>query len=76
MGKPPILFKPILDEKLSLCLSVSEHAMSSVLVREEEKAQLPVYYVSKGLLDTETRYLEMEKLALALVVTSRKLCVV
>lgn len=35
--------------------------------------QLLVYYVSKRLLDTKTRYTEMEKLALVLVIASRKL---
>ena len=43
------------------------------LIREEEKIQWPVYYISKRLINAETRYLEMEKLALALVITSRKL---
>ena len=37
------------------------------------KVQWPVYYISKQLIDAETRYLEMEKLALALVIASRKL---
>ena len=32
-----------------------------------------VYYVSKRLLDAETRYLELEKLTLTLVIASRKL---
>ena len=32
-----------------------------------------VYYMSKRLLDAETRYPELEKLALALMVVSRKL---
>ena len=32
-----------------------------------------MYYISKHLIDVEKRYLEMEKLALALVITSRKL---
>ena len=34
---------------------------------------MPVYYVSKTLLDTETRYSLMEKLALSLIIASRKL---
>ena len=54
-------------------LTVSEEAVSTALVREEEKVQWPIYYVSKRLLDAETRYLELEKLALALTVTTRKL---
>ena len=35
--------------------------------------QWPVYYMSKSVLDVEIRYLELEKLALALMITSRKL---
>ncbi|XP_024029260.1 uncharacterized protein LOC112093922 [Morus notabilis] len=73
LGKPPMLSKPVNMEVLSLYLAVSEHAVSSVLIREEKKVQLPVYYTSKRLLDVETRYPQMEKLALVLVVTARKL---
>ena len=70
---PPLLFKSIEGEKLYLYLVVSEEAVSAVLVREEEKIQWPIYYVTKRLLDAETRYPELEKLAQALVVASRKL---
>ena len=52
---------------------VSEYAVSRALIREEEKVQWPAYYISERLIDTETRYPEMEKLALALVITSQKL---
>ena len=54
-------------------LSVSDHAVSSVLIREDNGQQRPIYYTSKTLLDAETRYLQLEKLALALVSASRKL---
>ena len=47
--------------------------MSAVLIREEDKVQWPVYYVSKALLDAETRYPEIERLSLALVMSARKL---
>lgn len=47
--------------------------MSAVLVREEEGQQHPVYYVSRSLLDAEKRYPQLEKLALSLVMASRKL---
>ncbi|KAL2231036.1 UNVERIFIED_CONTAM: hypothetical protein Sindi_1698000 [Sesamum indicum] len=60
-------------ETLFLYLGVSENAVSSVLVREEGNNQNPIYYVSKMLQGAESRYSEMEKLALALVVTARKL---
>ena len=73
LGKPHLLSKPVAGEKLLLYLAISESAASSVLVREDNKVQHPVYYVSKRLLDTELRYPDMEKLAYALVISSRKL---
>ena len=60
-------------EDLTLYLSISEHVVSSVLVRDEGATHTPIYYVSKALQDAETRYSEIEKLALALVVAARKL---
>ena len=73
LGSPPLLSKPKSGEKLYLYLAISKYATSAALIREEENVQRPVYYVSKRLLDAETRYPEMEKLALALVIASRKL---
>ena len=69
----PLLSKPLLGEVLLLYLAVSEHAVRAVLVREEGSKQLPIYYVSKALLDVETRYSHLERLALALIVAARKL---
>ena len=73
MDKPPLLLKPIEGEPLFLYLAVSEYAISRTLIREEEKVQWPVYYVNKRLIDAETRYPVMKKLAMALVIASRKL---
>ena len=73
MGCPPLLSKPINREKLYLYLVISKEAISTTLFREKEKVQWSVYYVSKRLLDIETKYPELEKLVLALVITSRKL---
>ena len=42
-------------------------------MKEENKVQWLVYYISKRLVDAEMRYPEIEKLALALVIASRKL---
>ena len=47
--------------------------MSAVLVKEEDKVQKPVHYVSKVLIKVETRYLKIEKLAYALMIAARKL---
>ncbi|XP_010496968.1 PREDICTED: uncharacterized protein LOC104773993 [Camelina sativa] len=70
---PPVLSKAKDGEVLLLYLAVSEHAVSGVLVREEGSKQYPVYYVSKSLLEAETRYSHLEKLALALITAARKL---
>ena len=72
-GGIPILAKRRAGEDLTLYLSVSEHALSGVLVRVKGTASTPIYYVSKALQGVETRYLEIEKLSLALVVVARKL---
>ena len=60
---PPLLSKPLLGAVLLLYLSVSEHTVRVVLVREEGSKQLPIYYVIKALLDAETSYNHLEKLA-------------
>ncbi|XP_075479303.1 uncharacterized protein LOC142520186 [Primulina tabacum] len=54
-------------------LSTTEYAVSSVLIREEDSGQKPVYYVSHALRGAELRYSEVEKIALALVMTVQKL---
>ncbi|XP_075633846.1 uncharacterized protein LOC142606367 [Castanea sativa] len=53
-------------------LLVSKHAISVVLMRDQG-IQQPIYYISKLLVDVETRYLPLKKLALALVHATRKL---
>ncbi|KAL0291122.1 UNVERIFIED_CONTAM: Retrovirus-related Pol polyprotein from transposon [Sesamum calycinum] len=70
---PPLLTKPETGETLYLYLAVSENAVSSVLVRQENREHLPVYYVSKVLQGAEPRYSQIEKLALSLVIAARKL---
>ena len=54
-------------------LAVSEHAMSAILVREDEGTQLPVYYVSKALLNVESQYSQLKKLSLSLITVAQKL---
>ena len=56
LGHTTIMAKPLSREKLFTYLTVSKHAVSSVLVKEAARVQLPIYYVSKRLLDTELRY--------------------
>ncbi|KAK0575418.1 hypothetical protein LWI29_000197 [Acer saccharum] len=58
LGRAPLLSKPETAETLYMYLSVSEAATSSVLVRQEDGIQKPVYYTSKALLPAETRLIE------------------
>ncbi|XP_070039699.1 uncharacterized protein [Nicotiana tomentosiformis] len=73
MSTPPLLSKLKECKQLLIYLEVLEVAVSVVLVREEEGTQFPVYYVIKVRSGAETRYPHLKKLALALVVASRKL---
>lgn len=69
----PILTKLDLGEDLYMYLAVFDHVVSSVLIRQHEGIQRPMYYLSKTLVDAENRYLPLEKMALALVHATRKL---
>ena len=61
LSNPPLLTKPDPGESLYLYLAVSEQAVSAVLVKEQNGDQNPIYYVSKSLLDAETRYSHLRK---------------
>ncbi|KAM1248355.1 hypothetical protein ACFX2J_044179 [Malus domestica] len=74
MSKAPLLSKPEVGDTFIIYLSVSASAVSSVLIRNDGNVERPVYYASKALQDAETRYSNIEKLALALVMSARKLC--
>ena len=56
-------------------LAASKLAVSVVLLKlGPDGSQLPVYYVSKAMLPTEQSYIMPKKVALALQMTSKKLC--
>ncbi|KAI3758461.1 hypothetical protein L6452_06024 [Arctium lappa] len=59
MMSPPFLSKPEKGEVLQLYLAVSINSVSAVLIRETDGRHLPIYYVSKTLLDAETRKPEL-----------------
>ncbi len=52
---------------------MSDHAVSAVLVREVGQEQRPIFFVSKVMDEIELRYLPLEKEALALIQTAKKL---
>ncbi|CAL8085218.1 unnamed protein product [Prunus armeniaca] len=73
MSRAPLLSTPEPGDVITIYLSILATAVSSVLIRPHEGAEHPVHYVSKGLQDAEVRYLDIEKLAFALVVSARRL---
>ncbi|GAU41791.1 hypothetical protein TSUD_379290 [Trifolium subterraneum] len=73
LSEPPVLTRPVEGEKLYLYLAVALEAISAVLIRENEQGQKSVYFVSRALQGPELRYLQIEKIALAVIMAARKL---
>ncbi|GKV40693.1 hypothetical protein SLEP1_g48304 [Rubroshorea leprosula] len=73
LASTPLLSKPVDGKCLYLYLGVTEEAVSLVLLREENKNQKPICYVSRVLQGAEQNYLIAEKAAFALVYIARKL---
>jgi ribonuclease HI len=68
-----LLSSPKEGEPLYIYLAATDKAVSAAIVRDDSGEQRPVYYTSKTMNAAETRYLPLEKSALALFVTSKKL---
>ena len=73
LSQPPIISSPEADEVLYAYIAVAPHAVSLVLIRDDNSFQKPVYYMSKSLHEIEVRYLSLEKAILAVVHATRKL---
>ena len=69
----PTLARLVTGETLYLYISTTQRTVSATLIKEENKVQLLIYFVSKVLLDAETRYSMIEKAAYAVIVITRKL---
>ena len=73
LSRPLIMSSPAADEVLYAYIAVAPHAVSLVLIRDDNGFQRPVYYVSKSLHEAEIRYSPLEKAMLAMVHASQKL---
>ena len=82
LTSPLILPKPGAAEDLYIYLAVLEVAISSIIIREELGARLPVFHSSKALLDAtrnstvqklSSMLPEIQKLGLAIIVATREL---
>ncbi|XP_057452660.1 uncharacterized protein LOC130744496 [Lotus japonicus] len=69
----PVLSKPTPGVPLMLYLAVTDRAVSMVLLQEEGKKQKIIYFVSHTLQGAELRYQKIEKAALAILKTARRL---
>ena len=65
--------KPEEDEVCFAYIAVALHAVSLVLVRDEDGVQRLVYYVSKSLHEAKVHYLSLKRAILAIVHATRKL---
>jgi len=73
LAQLPKIASPLEGKILVLYLSISEHAISVVLIVERATVKIPMYYVSHALVEAEVNYPLAEKFAYALVMASRKL---
>ena len=73
LSKPPVLVPPQQDRPFYVYLSVSDTSIASVLIQKHDDQERVVFYLSRRMLDTETRYPEIEKLCLCLFFTCTNL---
>ncbi|XP_057452760.1 uncharacterized protein LOC130744605 [Lotus japonicus] len=73
LASPPMLAKPTPGIPLILYLAVTEAAVSTILLQEENKQYKIIYFVSHTLQGAEARYQKIEKVALAILKTARRL---
>jgi hypothetical protein len=73
LARPPVLVPPQQDRPFYIYLSVGDTSIASVMVQVYDNMEKVVFYLSMRMLDTETRYHEIEKLCLCLFFTCTKL---
>jgi len=73
LANPPTLSKLMPAEMLYLYLSVSTETVSAVMIKEDDEGQKPVYFISRALQGPKLNYQTVEKIAFALLVSSRRL---
>jgi ribonuclease HI len=71
--RPPVLIPPQQDKPFWIYLSVGDTSIASVVVQVYDSKEKVVFYFSRRMLDTETRYHEMEKICLYFFFTCTKL---
>jgi len=73
LRNPPVLVPPQQGKPFRLYLSTDGVVIGSALIQEFEGKERAIYYLSRRLVDAETRYSAMEKLCLCLYFSCIKL---
>jgi hypothetical protein len=73
LARPPVLVPPQQDRSFYIYLSVGDTSIASVVVQVYDGKEKVVFYLSRRMLDMETRYHKIEKLCLCLFFTCTKL---
>jgi hypothetical protein len=73
LARPPVLVPPQQVRPFYIYLSVGDTSIASVVVQVYDGKEKVVFYLCWRMLDTETRYPEIEKLCLYLFFTCTKL---
>ena len=73
LTSPPVLVPLQKHKPFKLYLSTDERAIGSALIQEFEGKERVIYFLSRRLLDAETRYSHVERLCLSLYFSCTKL---
>jgi hypothetical protein len=77
MASKLLVIVPNPKAPLLLYVAASDHAVSGVLVQKKEEntkiIQQPIYYILEALSGAKLNYSEIEKIAYAILISSRKL---
>jgi hypothetical protein len=73
LSKPPELVPPQQGRPFYVYLSVGDTSIASVVIQVHDGKERVVFYLSRRMLDAETRYRDIEKLCLCLFFTCTKL---
>jgi hypothetical protein len=68
-----VLVPPQKDKPFYIYLSVGDISIASVVIQVHDGKEMVVFYLSRRMLDVETRYPEIEKLSHCLFFTCTKL---
>jgi hypothetical protein len=60
---PPVLRALKVGNPFKMYIAVQEQIIGAILLQEEDGKEFPVAYISRRLLDAETRYVFMENFA-------------